>query len=113
MVVTITSLHLKSVWLFFKLSWHGLQISRQAKTIPGFIKMKNTGFGYLHYTYSVWQDETSMKNFAKKGAHLEAMKQSSALATEIRTYTFETNNLPDWTKAKTLLEEKGKAIYYR
>lgn len=112
MVVTVTSLRLKSAWLFFKLSWHGLQISRQAKTKPGFIKMKNTGFGYLHYTCSAWQDEASMKNFAKTGAHLKAMKKSSAMATEIKTYTFETDRMPDWIEAKTLLAEKGKSLLY-
>lgn len=112
MVVTVTSLRLKSMWLFFKLSWFGLQISRQAKTQPGFIKMKNMGFGYLHYTCSAWQDEISMKNFAKTGAHLKAMKKSSTLATEIKTFTFQADKLPTWTEAKVMLTERGKILHY-
>ena len=112
MVVTVTSLRLKSLWLFFKLSWHGLQISRQAKATPGLLKMKNMGFGYLHYTCSVWQDEIAVKNFAKTGAHLAAMKKSAELATEIKTYTFETTEIPDWKQAKALLAEKGKVLNF-
>lgn len=112
MIVTVTSLRLKSVWLFFKLSWYGLQISRQAKATPGLLKITNTGFGYVHYTCSAWQDEVSMKNFAKTGAHLEAMKKSSALATEIRTYTFQTDEMPGWNQVKTLLAEKGKVLHF-
>lgn len=113
MIVTLTSIRLKSVWYFFKLSWFGLKISQQAKLQTGFIQLKNTGFAYMHFTCSAWQDETAMKEFARSGAHLEAMKNSASLAEEIRTYTFETDHLPDWTQVKTLLAEKGKALHYR
>ena len=65
--------------------------------------MKNTGFGYLHYTLTLWQAEDDLKRFARTGAHLAAMKQSASLATEIRTYTFQAEKLPDWNRAKQLL----------
>lgn len=112
MFVTITSIRLKSLWLFFNLSWHGLKISRQIKTHEGFLKMKSTGFGYHHYTCSAWRTEADMKNFMRKGAHLKAMKVSAHLATEIRTYTYETNQLPTWKDAKRLLITSGKIVTY-
>lgn len=112
MIVTLTSLRLKSVWYFFKLSWFGLKISQQAKQQEGFIQLKNTGFGYLHFTCSAWQNEKAMKEFMRSGAHLEAMKNSGSLAQEIRTYTYQTDHLPSWKEAKTLLTEKGKALHY-
>jgi hypothetical protein len=113
MIVTLTSIRLKSVWHFFKLSWFGFKISKQAKLQTGFIQLKNTGFAYLHFTCSAWQNENAMKEFARSGAHLEAMKNSASLAEEIRTYTYETDHLPTWQEVKVLLFEKGKALHFR
>ncbi len=112
MVVTITSLRLKSLFGFFRLSLNGLKISLQAKGHPGFIKMKNAGFGYLHFTLSVWEDQKYLKQFSRSGAHLEAIKQAGALAREIRIYTFESDVVPDWKEARTLIEKNGKVIPY-
>jgi hypothetical protein len=113
MHVTVTSLKLRSVWGFFKLSLFGLKISQQAKTEKGFIAMKNTGFGLLHYTLTHWQSEEDLKRFAHSGQHLEAMKGSAKLATEIRTYTYESATIPDWATAKKLLLEKGKLLQFK
>jgi hypothetical protein len=113
MFATVTSLKLKSVWGFFKLSWHGLQISNQAKQEKGFVAIKNTGFGYWHYTLTLWQTEEDLKRFAKTGAHLNAMKISSALASEIRTFTYSSDTLPTWAEAKARLLEKGKTAVFK
>lgn len=112
MRVVLTSIQLRSVWQFFRLSNHGRKIQGQAKKSPGFVKMKNTGWGRLHYTMSIWQSEAEMKAFAKTGAHLDAMKQSAKIAVEIRTYTYEADRLPEWQLAKELLRDKGKAIKF-
>lgn len=112
MIVTVTSIRLKSLWGFFRLSLYGLKISQQIKTEKGFIKMKNTGLGYMHYTMSCWQREEDAKNFARKGAHQEAMRNSSSLATEIKVYTFPGEKMPDWSEAKKLLHEKGKVFTF-
>lgn len=112
MVITITSLRLRKLWHFFVMSYRALFIVRQIKMQKGFIQMKNTGFGYLHFTLSVWKSEEDMKNFAKSGKHREAMQSSRSIATEIRTYTFHSENIPDWNEAKKLVLEKGKIISF-
>ncbi len=112
MYITVTSIKLKSVWLYFKLTYNAMHIVKQCKQEPGFIKMKNTGFGYLHYTLSAWKTEEDIKQFARRGAHLNAMKISKSLADEIRTYTYRTDEFPAWKDAKLLLAEKGKIIKY-
>jgi hypothetical protein len=112
MVITITSLKLRHWWGFFKLSLLGLKIVRQTKTQKGFVEMKNRGFGYLHFTLSVWESEADAKNFARSGAHLEAMKESRKLATEIRIYTFQGEKIPNWRKVKRLLRERGKVFSF-
>lgn len=113
MYVTVTSLKLRSIWGFFKLSVFGLKISQQAKAEKGFIAMKNTGFGLLHYTLTHWQSEEDLKRFARSGQHLQAMKESSQMATEIRTYTYQSATMPNWAEAKKLLTEKGKLLSFK
>ena len=105
MTITITSIRLRSLWTFFQLSWLGLKISIQAKKSRGFIKMKNTGFGYMHYTVTAWKEVESMKEFMKSGAHAEAMKISAEIATEIGNYTYQSEVLPSWKEAKELMNK--------
>jgi hypothetical protein len=40
------------------------------------------------------------------------MKSSKKLAPEIRIYTFESEQAPDWKEAREMLFEKGKAISF-
>lgn len=112
MIINVTSIRLRSLWNFFALSYHGLLISRQAKTQPGFVRMKNRGFGYDHYTLSVWESEEALRQFARSGAHLDAMKKSGQLASEIRTYSYAGGQLPSWNEVKGLLREKGRIFKY-
>lgn len=112
MLVTITSVRLKNWWRFFELSYHGMKISQEIKKCEGFIKMKNTGFGYLHFTMSAWECQEDIKKFYKAGAHLLAMKKASTLATETTTYTYATDRLPSWSDAKRLLSENGKVLIW-
>ena len=113
MFITVTSLKLRSVWGFFKLSYLGYKISVQASKESGFVKMKNTGFGKSHFTLTQWQTQDDLKRFARSGEHLSAMKESAKLATEIYTYTYQSDAFPDWKTAKKELIEKGKPLTFR
>lgn len=75
--------------------------------------MKNTGFGYWHYTLSVWESEEAVKQFAVSGAHLAAMKASRSLAYEIRTYTYQSEVVPNWQEVKQLLMQNGKVLLFK
>ena len=112
MIITVTSIRLRSIWYFFKLSLFGLRITRQLKTEKGFLRLKNTGFGYRHYTMSVWKSEEDLKRFSHTGAHHQAMKQSRSIALEIRTYTFSDERIPPWKEVRELLSEKGKVLSF-
>lgn len=95
------------------LSWLGMNISRQAMKQPGFVKLRNSGFGYLHFTLTAWESEDALKNFAHSGKHKEAMKQSKKLSTEIRIYTYQSDHFPKWEEAKSLLEKEGKVMTFK
>ena len=112
MVITVTSLKLRRPWYVFRLYYLSFRIVAQTKQQQGFISMKNTGFGYWYYTLSVWESEADVKQFARTGAHLHAMKQSRSLSTEISTYTFQSNQIPNWKEAKQLLLDNGKRLSF-
>jgi hypothetical protein len=65
MIVNITSIRLKSLWKFFLLSYYALNIVRQTKSQKGFISLKNTGFGFMHYTVTCWETEEDLRVFAR------------------------------------------------
>jgi heme-degrading monooxygenase HmoA len=113
MVISVTSIRLKRLWYYFALTWNAMLIVRQARAQKGFVRLKNTGFGYEHYTLSVWEDEASLREFARSGAHRDAMKKSSTLATEIRTYSFHSDVIPDWKEVRSLLKETSNVITYK
>ena len=102
MKVTITKIVLKSPFHFFKLSATALQILKQLKK-TNYVDFKKTGFWTTHYTMTMWNTEKDMKDFANNGAHLEAMKISKQIASELSTITIDAEKLPDWKTAKDLL----------
>jgi hypothetical protein len=108
MFITITYIRLRSWFHFFKLSNHGRKIMKQAKATPGFVRMKNTGFGADQYTLSLWESEAAMKAFSRSGAHLEAMKATFSISTEVRTLTVPGAEMPVWKEAKRMVKESGK-----
>ncbi|UZR93818.1 DUF3291 domain-containing protein [Chondrinema litorale] len=104
MKVTITSIELKGPLKFFALSAEALQILKQLKA-SHCKAFKKRGIWTMHYTMTLWNDESELKTFAKSGAHLEAMHKSKSIAKEIRTITLDMDSLPDWNTAKQLLKD--------
>lgn len=110
MKATITSIELKGPFKFFALSASALKIIKQLKTTKC-LEFKKRGLWTTHYTMTLWNNEQELLDFARSGAHLEAMKISKNIAKEIRTLTYDTTSLPDWKTAIAMLE-KGKVIKY-
>lgn len=112
MIITVTSLQLRSVWHFFKLSYWALQILKQTKNSKGLIAFKKTGSGLNHYTLSVWETEEDMKSFYRSGAHASAMKRSAQIARKIATYSYTADSIPSWAEAKKTLQESGNVLSF-
>lgn len=110
MYVSITSLRLKTPFHFFALSLHALRIRKQLNASPC-VRAKFKGFWLTHYTMTLWKSKEEMESFARSGAHLEVMKRSGKIASEIRTITVDSMNLMPWNEAVSLLR-KGKVIHY-
>lgn len=111
MIVVITSLKLKTPFQFFALSLNALRIIGQLKSTKC-IAYKSTGFWTLHYTMSLWETQEEMKEFAKSGKHLKAMKKSATIAKEIRTLAVEVPSLLTWKEAKQRLLKEGRILNF-
>jgi len=103
MKATITSIELKGPLKFFALSSKALKITKQLRS-TNYKAFKKKGIWSKHYTMTLWNNEEELKEFARSGAHLDAMKSSKSIAKEIRTITIETDSLPKWKEAMQLLE---------
>ncbi len=112
MEVTITAIRLRKWWHYFPLTFNAMKIIRQCFKEQGFKGYKNTGFGYLHFTMSLWETPEDRKHFYTSGAHLHAMQITKNIATEIWTYTYPATAFPVWKDAKKMLMEKGKVIRF-
>ena len=112
MVITVTSLRLRSLFGFFPLTLNAIAVVRQIRKQPGFLGMKNTGFGYMHYTLSSWESAEAAKAFAHSGAHRESIRKGGALAEEVRVHSYEAAAMPGWAEAKRLVAEKGRVFPY-
>lgn len=110
MKATITSIELKGPFKFFPLSMYAWKVTKQLQDSKN-LEFKKTGFWMKHYTMTLWPGENELKDFARSGAHLEAMKNSRKIAREIRTFTYDTEELPDWRSAKKMLEN-GKVLTF-
>lgn len=108
MKIVVTSIKLNSIWQYFKLTYLAMHIVKQCKTEKGFLGMKNRGFGKLHYTLSAWESAEDMERFVHRDAHLEAMKHTRELASELRFYNYDAASMPSWDEAKRLLAENGR-----
>ena len=82
MKATITSIELKGPLRFFALSKQAMHIIRQLKATKC-REFKKKGIWTKHYTMTLWNNEDELKEFAKSGTHLKAMKNGHKIAKEI------------------------------
>ncbi len=109
MIVSITSIELKSPFKFFALSLKAMYIVRQLKATDC-KDFKKTGIWTKHYTMTLWNSEAEMMNFVRSDAHLEAMKESAKIAKEIWFVKFDAEVLPNWEEAKRLISSNQARV---
>lgn len=111
MILVITCIRLKTPWKFFQLTLHAMHIVRQIKGSQC-VGLKKLGFYKKHYTMSLWRNMEEMNQFARNDRHLEAMKKTSSMASEVSTLVMEAEEFPKWKEAKSILKQKGKLLLY-
>ena len=107
MYISITGLKPKgflSILRFWRLAIPSFMEAKSAKGNLSAEVKKMHGF---QCTVTAWENREFMLEFMRSGVHLKAMKAFPKIATG-RTYGFESEVIPTWEEAFSVLMEKGK-----
>jgi len=99
-IISITYIKLKTPFHFFSLAKYAMYIIKQLKADPNCQGHRQKGIWTHHYTMSKWNSEEDMLQFARSGAHLEAMKISRNIAAELKFKRLDVSDFPSWEEAK-------------
>jgi len=105
--ISITGLKPKGFFSFLKFWTLAIPSFRQAETSKGNLHTSVKNMHGYQCTVSAWESREVMLEFMRSGVHLKAMKAFHSIATG-RTYGYESESIPSWDEAYTLLQEKGK-----
>ncbi|MBF2026322.1 MAG: DUF3291 domain-containing protein [Oscillatoriales cyanobacterium C42_A2020_001] len=109
--VSVTRLRLRS-WLYLPLFLrHAIPSSQQSMAAPGNLKTftRQQRFS-VFWTLTVWQDETSMRNYMRSGAHREAMPKLAEWCDEASTVHWHQEGIepPSWEEATRRMLAEGR-----
>ncbi len=107
MHISITGLKPKGLMGFIRFWAFAIPSFGEAKSAKGNLYSAVKKINGFNCTLSAWESREAMLVFMKNGVHLKAMKAFSSIATG-RTYGYESDAIPNWEEAFTLLETKGK-----
>lgn len=107
--VCVTGLVLDSFLGVPRFWYHAIPSMMQAQSAPGNVFAEARQVGPVRQTLTVWDDQTSMRNFMISGAHVKAMKDFDNFATG-SVYGYESDSIPMWEEALQLLKENGRQV---
>ncbi|MEY4051096.1 MAG: hypothetical protein EBS93_09010 [Chitinophagia bacterium] len=107
MHISITGLKPKGLWGFIKFWTLAIPSFSEAKSAKGNLYSAVKKINGYQCTLTAWENREMMLVFMKNGVHLKAMKSFHSIATG-RTYGYESDTIPNWEEAYSLLETKGK-----
>lgn len=111
MIICITGLKIKSIWVILRFYAFSIPCVVQAKKTPGNLICKTTKVNGVYHTMTVWKNKTSMKKFSRTGIHKKAMKAFSTISKEAGAISYESNTIPTWKEALQLWNSKVE--YYK
>lgn len=111
MLISVTCLKLRSPFKIPLLIRYSATIFKQLES-TNCLGVKTRGIWKNHYTMTQWESYEEMRDFAKSGAHKEAMKMSKTLAKEILVLSFEQDDAPSWKEVRKFLKEDGSIYRY-
>ncbi len=107
MHISITGLKPKSFLSTIRFWGFALPSFRQAQTAEGNLFCEVKKLEGFQCTLTAWESREHMLNFMRSGVHLKAMKSFHKIAVG-RTYGYEAEQVPSWSEAFALLQQKGK-----
>lgn len=107
--VSVTGLRLRGFWHAPRFWWLTLAALAQARRAPGLIHLDVRRIDGWHHTLTVWEDEQSMRQYLRAGAHLASMRAFSRIATG-KVLGFASAGVPDWSEAHGRWLREGRVV---
>lgn len=108
MYISITGLKPKGLLSYLQFWRFAMPSFTQARKAKGNLFCDVRRIDGHQCTLTAWKDRAAMLEFMRSGVHLSAMKSFHKIATG-KTYGFESDVIPDWTEAFSLLHNHGRA----
>ena len=107
MYISITGLKPKGFWAYLRFWTLAIPSFTEAKTAKGNLHGDVKKINGYQCTLTAWENREMMLAFMKNGTHLKAMKAFNSIATG-KTFGYESDTIPSWEEAYSLLASKGK-----
>ncbi|HCK21569.1 MAG TPA: hypothetical protein DHW15_05250 [Bacteroidetes bacterium] len=104
MIVAITELRIRSIWMFPLFMARSAAAVSQAQKEKGLLSFSAKVRWNVAYTLTSWTDENSMLVYKKNGAHKRAMKDTKKVSHQYRSVYYEAETVPSWKEALQRLE---------
>ena len=104
MIISVGQFKLAKLARLFSFLKMSKQIEQEALKSQGNISVTLSGGSFRKFlVVSVWEDEETMKKFARDGMHKIAMQKSKAMASEIQLLYYEAELVPSIKEAAEIL----------
>jgi|SRR5688572_11069041 len=115
MLVSLTRLHIRSVWFLPRFLWLNERAVRQIISSPGFREGRLLGERDLSFwTATLWDDEASMRGFRDSGAHRQVMPRLVHWCDEASVAKWhDRDTLPSWQETYERMKAHGRASKVR
>ncbi len=107
MYISLTGLKPKGFLAYIRFWFLAIPAFRQAQKAEGNLHCDVKKMHEYQCTITAWESRELMLAYLRSGAHLKAMKAFHQIATG-PTYGYESDTIPSWDEAYSLLTEKGK-----
>ena len=112
-IVSLTMAEYKPGWKSRRVFWRNVgQVEKSLADRPGLVgySMRRQIIGNQAWTMTVWEDESSLRDFVSSPAHQDAMRQALPILEDVAFARVElsANEIPmTWEQAEQLLETRG------
>ncbi len=109
--VSVTRLRLRSPLYLLLFLRHAIPSSQQSIAAPGNLKTLTWQQRFLvFWTLTVWEDEASMRNYMRSGAHRQAMPKLAEWCDEASTVHWHQEDVepPSWDEAIRRMLAEGR-----
>lgn len=107
MLISVTRMRVKGVWVLPLFIYHMVQSTKQLNTAAGLVHSDLSHDGWnVGWTMSVWESKDRMLDYRNHGNHAKTMKAARRIGDEFHSIHWDGDTIPSWEEAKIRLQQK-------